>query len=1838
MTATLHKLSAGDGYEYYVRQVAVQDASDRGRSALGDYYTAKGESPGTWCGSGLVAFDDIDAGDPESQEQMRALFGEGRHPNATRIEEQIRTAEIGKGAKAKDAARAALAATRLGQRYRVYSGGGEYRQRCGEAFAAVNVARGQPPSAALPDEQRAALRTKVARKMFAEEFARPPADDRELSGWVARNSRNATTAVAGFDFTCSPPKSVSALWAIAPRALADKVKAAHDAAVANAIRYLEQHHTYTRVGRNGCRQVDVEGLIGTAFVHRDSRAGDPDLHTHVVLANKVRTLDGGWYSLDGRLLYQGTVTASEVYNSHLEMHLTSMIGVGFETVPHPDPSKRPTREIVGVDHDLCRRWSQRRAEIESRLGELATQFQHRHGREPISKEMLDLAQQATLETRESKHELRSLGEQRANWWDEAVEALGSPRAVVAMVYAACHPPEFEPETVDTAWISRLADEVIATVSEDRATWRETHVRSEAERRVRGRVRVGWWEVTVEAVVRAALSPSRSIAHQVPDRIVTPALLVRRDGTDVYSTAGSQQYTSARILAAERRLLAAAHRRGGRTVPEGIVDAAVREFAERNEGRGLNAGQEALVRGFATSETQFAVATAPAGTGKTTAMQVLAQAWTAQRGTVLGMAPTAAAAAVLGEDIGAATHTIDKLTHTLERVLAGDDPVVPQWIHDIGPNTLVIIDEIAKTGTLRLDLAVAFLLKRGAKVCGIGDDHQLASVAAGGVVRDIVEATNAHTLTTVMRFADRAEGPASLALRAGDPAAVAYYLDHDRIYCGTPAAIQDAAYTAWNHDRTAGLDTIMLAPTHEIVHALNDRARTDRLATLLANGGSVGRHVTLAGGLCVSVGDVIITRRNEPRLRISTTDSVRNGYRWRVAAVHPDGSLTAMHLRSHRTIALPSSYVAADVDLGYASTISTAQGITVDTCHGVLAGHEDRALLYVMLTRGRHANHAYVPTAPDGSEQSPWTYEALHPATVVNTLTDIIGRDGHQRSATTLQREAFDPSVRLGHAVDAYTDAIGAVAEHLVGPDTMARIDEAADQLYDGLTDQPAWPVLRGHLATIAVEGHDPVAALRAAVASRELDTADDAAAVLDWRLDNTGNHSAGIGPLPWLRGVPATLACHPDYGAYLTARTQLVTALVGRVEQRARRWTTATAPNWARSLVGIDSGLVGDFAVWRAALHISDADRRPVGPPRRNPITEKQHQDQLQSRITRALGRHPDHAANRWTTLAGQVSPRILDDPYWPVLADQLDLAHRAGFDVPDLLHRTADRRHLPDELPAAALHWRLVAELEPGALAAPGDRLRPPWTALLSGVLGADIATVVLGDPAWPGLVSSIETVDLAEWPPRVLLESAYTLITATHQDGRTPVQPHEMATALTWWIDGIVRHTATASTDLPPEPTNPDDDEEEAAARADVTDPDRASGPSNEDPAVWAPGAAVHDGEPDEDYLQALLADEPAGQTDDRPTIDDFDWAAAELQAAQISPRRYPDLPLTEQADQLRRDAGDQQQRIDQMQTEIDQDDPLNHNGITDPDVLELRLRSDAQRPYRIAWLDALERHLDAEVQAATDRARRNEITAELDRKQGHDPDIAELEILLAQADPATRARYADAVAALRSGPDNFGDRLELHLAELAATSSTITAAQAKAEVEAARSALVEFAGGSDQLVDESDVQIAHLNAIFRLHDQLAGARLQLQDTKTELFHVTILLRTEQPAPAHRAVVEPSTDPLRRLTDDELNETINRLRQRLAVIGRLTPIPDPDQTNRHITMALGSHADAARFEQKLTAALQEHQRRTALTDDQRAHESALRTTAAHAAAGQRNSVGPVIRTELDRDTELDL
>ncbi|MEV0766614.1 MobF family relaxase, partial [Nocardia sp. NPDC050435] len=610
MTATLHKVVAGNGYQYYLRKVAANDTSSRGRDSLADYYSVHGEAPGRWYGKGLASLG-ITEGDEVTEAQMKSLYGLGRHPNAEEIEARIIAEEIGKGAKPKDAIRAADKATRLGAPFRVYSDVTAYRKRCGRAYALYSLAAGGGADDDLPEAIKARIRTEIATEMFTEQYDRPPLDSRELSSWIARNSRPQTTAVAGFDITFSPVKSFSTLWAVAPRALAQRLEAAHLAAVDVAVAWIEANAIYTRLGRSAVRQVDVEGLIAARFGHRESRAGDPDLHEHVFIANRVRTLDGLWRTIDGARVYEVVVTAAEIYNTALELFATEMAGVEFDERPDQDPSKRPIREIVGISAELNKHWSQRDSAITQRLGQLTMEFQRRHGREPAPAEVFDLAERATLDTRPGKQSSRSRAQQRADWRGEAITVLGGRDALARMISTAMNPVRRVRPVTDAAWIARTAATVVAIVSGERSTWRAHHIRSETERQIRGQIHLRDHQRLAEAVVAAALVPPEVLAREDPDLAAEPELrtppeaFTRRDGSSVHVRAGSQVYTSTTVLATTQQLIDLAVQPGGRRIPAEAITEAIHAYNDSHPREHLNAGQTAVVRGFATSLLRIA---------------------------------------------------------------------------------------------------------------------------------------------------------------------------------------------------------------------------------------------------------------------------------------------------------------------------------------------------------------------------------------------------------------------------------------------------------------------------------------------------------------------------------------------------------------------------------------------------------------------------------------------------------------------------------------------------------------------------------------------------------------------------------------------------------------------------------------------------------------------------------------------------------------------------------------------------------------------------------------------------------------------------------------------------------------------------------------------------------------------------------------------------------------------------------------------------------------------------------------------------------------------------------
>lgn len=1688
-----HKLTAGDGYLYLIRQVAAADGTDKGRTSLSSYYSEKGESPGRWIGRGMesltapegrnpmvVSGEDlwtVERGSEVTEDQMKAIFGLGLHPNAAALVKEL----IAQGTPK----HAALEAVKLGRPFHINDGQSPLQKRLAIAYRDHNLSQAEHWNAPIAEEIRAKMRTAIATEMFTETYGRPPAGSRELAGFIARETREKTTSVAGYDFTFTPHKSASVLWAVAPRPIAKIIEECHQRAVNDALAFMQDNAAFTRIGTGGVAQIDTEGFIAAAFTHRDSRAGDPNLHTHVAVSGKVRATgaDGipRWLALDGRPIFKSMVAASEVYNTRFQGYMIEGLPIGYAERKSEVRGKRPVREIVGIPDSLIDLMSSRRAAIQHRYYELAKQFQRDHGREPTTPEAIALSQRATLETRQAKHEPRSHAEQRQQWHTQVVEHLGGQDELTAMLANVLSGRQQAGPEVTAEWINDQAAAVIEVVSGARSTWQRTHVYAEALRIVRKHDSIVADHTVADAIAAAALSEPHSVAHarDIDADLGEPEALRRADGASVYSTHGTALFTSPEIKAAERRIIAFAQRLDGRRVSKEAVELALLE--QKARGQTLNDGQEALVRNMASSGARLALALAPGGTGKTTAMATLARAWMEEGGNVIGLSPSASAAQILRNDmheqgIEIPADTVDKLLWLDSNIDAAADDPARTWFDTIGPDTLLIIDEAGKTGTLALDTVKRIAEERGASIRTIGDDRQLASISAGGILRDVALTAGSVTLTEVMRFRSRAEAAVTLALRDGDPTALAYYADNNRIHVASEKTAADTAFERWRADLAKGWDSLLLAPTNETVAELNERARLERLDRLNATGGGLsedqGEVVELSDGLHASVGDVVATRENNRRLRLGGGgDFVRNGYRWTVTKIGTRGSLTVSQLHTNQTVTLPGWYVRQHVTLGYAATIDTTQGATAGTskvtgtCHIVGSETLTRQQLYVAASRAKDETHIYLSTAEDDPHRV-LTTKALHPDTALDVLTRVLARDGAQRSATTEAREVLDPFHRLGAAADRYADALGTGAEHLIGTAAVLAIESHAAQIYAGLTEYPAWPVLRKHLALLQLMGNDPHERLTTAINERELDSAADVAAVLDWRLDHSGQHSTGVGPLRWLPSIPQELQDHPEWGECLSARAQLVSTLAESIRTTAKTWDATTAPAWARPLIAKKPGLVAELAVFRAANNVDEADTRVAGPPQYQ-VRTRHIQRRLETSANEALGLS-GQPTGRWNTLVDEIDPRVRRDPYWPQLSAHLSTIERTGVDLRQLLTDAAAQGPLPDEMPGAALWWRLSGTLTPAALELPHAGLRPAWLPDLHTIFGSTLAEAISGDPAFPGLVAAINAADPARWTPSDLLHVAREHLLDT--DHQPPLRADEHARLLTYSIDLF---TPTHPFDHIPAPAEqPPTPAELEELLHHHPDPHQPQPPSFGDEHVLD----------DDDLLERLgyieLNPADLGELLPPDPLDELHWSDAAFDGLSFDdlaterPVARPLAPALANVAELRTAWRAADDHVQQLKARID--------GGQGPAVLaaaqklsSLAARADADRPYQLAVLEVVGRWKDAE--ATYEEA--------LQRVSWARDQIAQL-----QADPgADPLDLASAQAGLR-------------LATMALP-ATSPAQRFQSELAAAIEARAHAAGGADKIVTREDVDRARREAEDADRAALQAALAHRRRISTEL-----------------------------------------------------------------------------------------------------------------------------------------
>lgn len=1039
---TLHVLHAGDGYSYLTRQVATADRLRERGQELTDYYTANGTPPGRWHGAGLEALSEISpVSGTVSEEQMKALFGEGRHPNTDQMLE----------------AGADLKATALGRKFPEFKNEiplvEEYKSTLREL-----AEEGHTIDKATTSD----LWRTLADKHYRAKFGHQPPTERELLSWAAAQRSNVRQPVAGMDLVFTPQKSVSTLWALADTDTREKIERIHRECVNDSLAWIEREAAFTRRGDRSERQIDTHGLIVAQFDHYDTRAGDPNLHTHCAVSNKVLGVDGKWSALDGAALHKHAVAASQRYNAAIVDRLRREMGVAFEA-RYPTRDRQPVWEVAGIDQTLCRAFSSRRQMVEARRDELLAEYRTKHGRAPTQAVQYALLQQATLDTREGKQESRSLADHQSTWRRLAARHLGSEAAVDAMVSRALNPEppddqarEMNPSLRQMDAVEVESARVIEAVSDARATWTHAHVRAVVETQL---TNVAFTSPTerdhaVTTVVDHVLGRG-SVALSTPETLEAPTALRRdSDGLSVLERHGELLHTSTAMLDAEGQVVAAAQT----PVPVFTTGEQLRAVIAEQEsasGRVLNPGQRALAEHFCLSGQLVAAGVGPAGTGKTTSMKAVTAAWQASGRQVIALAPSAVAAETLGEEIGAEARTLASLTYRWRGKLEhmGYAPRNPEGLPiAIEPGAMLLLDEAAMASTKDVAALVEIARDRGAVVRMVGDPAQLDAVESGGLMRLVASETNAPELTDVVRFGDdTAQAHASIGIRSGEPDALQFHADKGWVHGGDREEMIAAAVDDHFADTDAGRDGIVLASTTATVRELNTQIQNRHRDTGAAQARCL---VDLADDLTAGRGDIVVTRTNNGDLRTKggtrPGSRVQNGDRWRVENVGADGSLTVRHLGHRGRVTLDADYVAGCTELGYASTIHRAQGITVDVSRTVVDEATNRRGLYVALSRGRAENHAYAVT------DSPLDVETEKPhlppevddrlTTARGVLTAALARDDGHTTATEQLREALsaaDDPDRMAAGYAAARDLlVRDYTTHLVGSMTVGEVPAA----------------------------------------------------------------------------------------------------------------------------------------------------------------------------------------------------------------------------------------------------------------------------------------------------------------------------------------------------------------------------------------------------------------------------------------------------------------------------------------------------------------------------------------------------------------------------------------------------------------------------------------------------------------------------------------------------------------------------------------------------------------------------------------------------------------------------
>ena len=779
------------------------------------YYTAAGEPPGQWAGKGAAALGLAGQVDPKA---IARLYQENIGP------------------------------------------GGE-----------LLVKRRQ--SKAADERETAAVAAYLA--------AHPYASATELAEVRAAGRGTEPHQVPYFDLTVSAVKSVSVLHAsyrvsarqarergdedqaAALDARADEIEDALMESAREAVGWLERHATYTRTGHHSSRTGewrDGDGLVASLFLHHLSRDGDPQLHVHVAVWNRVERADGAdrkWRTLDSRTLHNQRLGVAPVADRGLEVRMAAL---GYAMVPRADGNGA---EVGGVSQDVLDLFSSRAVAVTGELKRLAQEYADKHGKPPTRRTLWLLHQQAGQNTRRTKSQARRTiagqtgaaeptGTQRLAAWEaqtvhREVRALSAVHQQVAR-FAAEHAAR-APAVLDDAAKRAAARIAVAEVQRHHATWSMAQLRFEVHRALPVLKPGSDGEAVVTEVAKLAVS-GRAGAEVVqvaaPDITDVTSLGVRAsDGGSIYRPPHEERYCMLAHLDTEEQILTAAKR----TMPQLVSHEQARAAVQRT---GLNGEQRDAVVMMLTAAGAMTLLIAPAGAGKSHTMAEFAQLWTSFTGRrVIGLTTSTNAARVLAHEGLAESYNIAEFLGKNEGT---DELRRPVPLHQ---DDVLVLDEASQLSTADLAMIGEAARQAGARITATGDTAQLGAVEAGGMIRLLAREVPAAELHEVRRFHAQWERQASVRLRDGDLAAVAAYDRHGRIRGADEDAAHERAASMWLADHLRGKNVLLLAGSNAEAADLSRRVQA-RLTQM----GNVGPpQAALSDGNHAGVGDLVRARLN-----------------------------------------------------------------------------------------------------------------------------------------------------------------------------------------------------------------------------------------------------------------------------------------------------------------------------------------------------------------------------------------------------------------------------------------------------------------------------------------------------------------------------------------------------------------------------------------------------------------------------------------------------------------------------------------------------------------------------------------------------------------------------------------------------------------------------------------------------------------------------------------------------------------------------------------------------------------------------------------------------------------